>query len=139
MSDFSVRSVVDADQVTLVVSGEIDMAARGNLIGDAERCLISPDCQRVVLDLGGVGFIDSSGLAALVTIHHQAEAAGKRLALCRVPDLVGRLLTLTALDTLLTVSTADDPTGESLSPPFGQNDQQPASIHSRPPGGDLSS
>lgn len=38
MSVFSVRSVIDADQVMLVVRGDIDMAVSGTLIGAAERC-----------------------------------------------------------------------------------------------------
>jgi stage II sporulation protein AA (anti-sigma F factor antagonist) len=35
----------------------------------------------LVLDLAAVGFIDSSGLSVLLAAHHDAQLAGRRLAL----------------------------------------------------------
>jgi anti-sigma B factor antagonist len=57
----------------------------------------------VTLDLRDVGFVDSSGLGALVAVHHYAEAKGAHLVVRSVPTHVRDLFTITRLDNLLTV------------------------------------
>jgi anti-anti-sigma factor len=56
-----------------------------------------------MLYLGRVGFVDSSGLGALVAVHHFAVARGARLVVSGVPPHLQKLLVLTRLDRLLTV------------------------------------
>lgn len=54
----------------------------------------------LTLDLSEVGFVDSSGLGALVALHHYAVANGAQLVIRSVPDHVRNLFTLTRLDSL---------------------------------------
>ncbi|MFP8959160.1 STAS domain-containing protein [Streptomyces nanhaiensis] len=54
----------------------------------------------LVLDLSGVGEVDSSTLGAL---RHHARAAGGTLALAAVPERLARMLALTGAETVLPV------------------------------------
>jgi anti-sigma B factor antagonist len=66
---FSVRVYYDETVISMVLTGEIDLAARdavGAALADglAER----PTIRRLVVDLSGVSFIDSSGLSAAIVV-----------------------------------------------------------------------
>ena len=54
----------------------------------------------VVLDLGGVEFIDSSALSVLVRVHQAADATDRRVRITHPTVAVRRLLELTALDAM---------------------------------------
>jgi anti-sigma B factor antagonist len=76
----------------IVVRGEVDMAA-GPLL-DAAIGTQEHDGP-VVLDLGGVEFIDSSGLRSLLGASRRASARGSSVVLRDVSPEVGRLLDIT--------------------------------------------
>jgi anti-anti-sigma factor len=82
---------IDDDGV-IVVRGEVDMAT-GPLLDSAieARELDEP----VVLDLGGVEFIDSSGLRRLLAASRRAAARGSSVVLRDASPEVGRLLDIT--------------------------------------------
>ncbi|MGH9211989.1 MAG: STAS domain-containing protein [Acidimicrobiales bacterium] len=65
--------------------------------------LVESGSATVTIDLHDVGFVDSSGLGALVAVHHFAAAQGARFVVRDVPPHVRDLLSLTRLDNLLTV------------------------------------
>lgn len=69
-----------ADRLKQVLA---DLVARGRI--------------RIVADLEGVTFLDSSGLGALIAGMKTARAAGGNLHLCAPPDEVRRILTMTGL------------------------------------------
>ena len=86
------------ERETLVVAleGEIDLSATA----EAERRIADAEAKepgRLVIDLRGVTFMDSSGLRVLLTAHRRAEQAGRRFALVRGGDAVDRLLAVTGL------------------------------------------
>jgi anti-sigma B factor antagonist len=58
---------------------------------------------RVVLDLSGLTFCDSTGLASLVRLHKRATAADGELVLRSPAPRVRDLITLTGLDQLLAI------------------------------------
>jgi anti-anti-sigma factor len=60
----------------------------------------------LVLDLSQVSFIDSSGIALLVALDRNLEAAGKKLVLVGLPERIRRTLELVGVMRVLTV--ADD-------------------------------
>lgn len=88
------------DATVLSVSGEIDMQTATAL---RDR-VVDLDVGRgtLVLDLAGVGFVDSSGLGALLGIKKQQEAAGGRLVLSRLSPAVTRLIEITKMDRVFT-------------------------------------
>jgi anti-sigma B factor antagonist len=81
---------------SLAVSGEVDIAVVETLLADARACL-NADVSELVIDLGGVTFIDSSGLGALVRLRNEATQAEKKIALAQVPPAVVRLFEVTGL------------------------------------------
>ena len=58
---------------------------------------------RVVIDLSGLTFADSTALGTLVRINELAGEHGGRLVLERVPSRIRSLLNMTGLDQTLTV------------------------------------
>ena len=65
---------------------------------------ITANPQRSVqLDLEGVGFIDSSGLAALVSLYRRCREAGFNLRIVHVQDAVRLIFEITQLAQVLPV------------------------------------
>jgi anti-sigma B factor antagonist len=96
------RVEANSDGCTLLtVSGDIDLASAGVLRDAMARAL--EDAASLIVDVGGVGFIDSSGLTALVWGHWEAQKAGGSFSLRRPSAMLRRLMEVTSLDTLLAV------------------------------------
>jgi anti-sigma B factor antagonist len=91
-----------ADTVVLSLKGELDLrtapSLRLQLADVVRRC----DAD-VVLDLEGVEFIDSTGLAAMLNALRRLTRAGRRLVLVCPDGPVRRILSLTRLDGTFTV------------------------------------
>jgi len=91
------RQVVRSDGTRGVdLVGEVDLAVSDELLEAVRECLA--DADTVALDFGGVTFIDSSGIGALVLLRKEALAAGKRLGLANVGPATNRLLQMTGLE-----------------------------------------
>jgi anti-sigma B factor antagonist len=85
------------DGATLFVRGEVDLASAFALdreLRDAE----APRVQRIVIDLGGLEFMDSTGIHVLIEAHLRAAANGRQLVLKHVPAHARRLFSLTGID-----------------------------------------
>lgn len=75
------------DTVVLTAHGVLDYFHFGVLRGPLDEAVQRPGAL-VVLDLGRVTFVDSTGLALLVTADHAARRSGGRLRLaCPTPQL----------------------------------------------------
>jgi anti-sigma B factor antagonist len=86
---------------TLVVTGELDIAA-----GDALRVRIEAACRnadRLVIDLSGVEYIDSTGLSQLVWAHSEARQRGWSLSFVRPSQHVRLYMERTGLHQVLPV------------------------------------
>jgi anti-anti-sigma factor len=82
----------------LSVSGAIDLAS----VPQLDIALLAVEgARRVAVDLAGVDYIDSSGLALLMRHRHRLGEAGRSLRVCNPSLLVRRLLKMTGLDTQL--------------------------------------
>ena len=76
---FSAKVVgLDGDTVVFL-TGELDMSTAPELTGVLGP-LVEHGPQEVVLDLSGLTFIDSSGIAALVDTQHRLGEQGRHLA-----------------------------------------------------------
>jgi anti-anti-sigma factor len=86
-------SVIDNLDGTIVVAvrGDLDVDSGEVLLTSLAQALARP-APRVVVDLSGVGFCDSTGLSAFVTGHNRAVAAGGWLRLAAPNEWLGRLL-----------------------------------------------
>ncbi|NNJ06017.1 STAS domain-containing protein [Streptomyces sp. PKU-MA01144] len=74
--------------------------------------------QRLVMDLSGMEFCDSSGITALIAAHHHAQAARAELALAAVPAHTLRILRVVGLDQILPIlpAAASDDGGSETGP-----------------------
>lgn len=98
----------DRGAVTILrPQGEIDLS-------------VSPELRRAVLDalaggrdlivdLAGVPYIDSSGIAGLAEGLHAARRDGQRFALAGPPDSACKVLRIARLDQVFTIQDAPDP------------------------------
>jgi anti-sigma B factor antagonist len=84
------------------LAGDLDIVTSGDVKRELAQ-LVDAGHTSLVLDLSDVGFVDSSGLGALVAIHRHAESQGGRFAVRAVPPQVQRLFQITRLDDLLMV------------------------------------
>lgn len=117
--DFDFRvSRLDGD-VVVIVLGEIDMAS-GPLLWECLAGAFPDPDRRLVLDLAGTTFIDSTGLALFSRAHQRLRRGGAELVL-RAPSSSARsVLRITGLDQVVTI---EDGSGRdrpcSLSEPDG--------------------
>lgn len=93
--------------VVLSVRGDVDIATAAEL---RVRMLEVVDAyDTVVVDLGEVGFMDSTGLGVLVAARNRAETLGHRLVVARPQRIVRNALRLVQVDTVIDVfDTLDD-------------------------------
>ena len=107
------RAETGADGRTIVlVEGDIDLATADILREALARALETGGS--VVVDVGDVGFIDSSGLTALVWGHQQAQSSGGSLRLRRPSPMLCRLLEITALDSVLLIDSGAQSDGTEM-------------------------
>lgn len=91
----SARTEGDTDY--LVLSGELDFINRGEL----EDALISRAHHRVVVvDVSGLTFIDSQGVAAFLHAHKEFEGQGNRLDVLGARGAVRRVFEIMGLKLL---------------------------------------
>jgi anti-sigma B factor antagonist len=88
----------DVDGVRLLeVFGELDLATAPRLCGRLDEAR-AQRVRRVVIDLTGVDFCDSTGLRALVGASTELRHAGGRLAVVALPGgAVARLFDVTGI------------------------------------------
>ncbi len=91
--DASTRS--SDGQIVVIMRGELDVTGAAGAAG--ELSAIAALAGLVVVDLAGLEFIDSSGLAALVLVRKHAREAGGDLLLAAPQGQVLRFLTVTGL------------------------------------------
>jgi anti-anti-sigma factor len=80
-------------------TGDLDLATVGAL--DARLQEAREQSDRVVVDLRGLGFADSTGIRLLLTWHHAAATDGFAFSLVRGGENVHEVLALTGVDDLL--------------------------------------
>jgi anti-sigma B factor antagonist len=97
---------IDVDRTGAVAvvapKGELDMAVSDRLKRMLAE-LIEGGQPRVVMDLAGVAYIDSSGMGALVAAMKQARAAGGDLRLCGLQDDVRAIFEMTRLSKAMAI------------------------------------
>lgn len=95
-SHFRVQVSSDGPATVVAVFGELDLASSAALAEELTR-IADAGGERVVLDLRGLDFMDSTGLSTVVRSQAQMEQAGRRFGVVRGSQQVQRLLSLTGV------------------------------------------
>jgi anti-sigma B factor antagonist len=97
-------STRQVDGVTIVdLSGRITLGEGSATLKDTVHDLLSKGLKRIVLNLGEVNYVDSSGIGALVSALTAAKNQGGQLKLLNVTKRVHDLLQITKLHSLFDV------------------------------------
>jgi anti-sigma B factor antagonist len=96
-SPFEVHSELEADKGRLTVLGELDIATAPQL-EDKVRSMLAGRVHELIIDLGKLRFIDSSGLRLLIILRDRAAAEGWTLGLLRPSGEVLSIFGLTGAD-----------------------------------------
>ena len=90
--------------VTIVdISGRIELGEESAALRDLVRDLLSKGHKQILLNLGDVHYIDSSGLGALVSSFTSARKQGGELKLLNLTDRVTDLMQMTKLYTVFDI------------------------------------
>ena len=95
----SLQSRRVGDVVVVACSGPIVMGPGCDALKERVDALLPHD-SLIVLDVGGVDFIDSSGLGLVVRLRNRAQFAHGDVKLCGVPPRIKEVLRMTRLDTV---------------------------------------
>lgn len=90
---------VEADPPRVVMAGELDMATSESLRAVLAPVLVDERATVVRLEVGGLTFIDSSGLAVLLEV---AES-GREVVLCGATEAVRRVVDVTGVGSVIRV------------------------------------
>ena len=93
----------EKDGIALIfVEGEIDMFTSPNL-RDTLLPYFKPSTQGIVVDLSGVSFMDSSGIATLVEGLQWSKKEDRKFILAGLGETVFNALSLTKLDNVFSI------------------------------------
>ena len=87
----------------LEVSGRIVLGDGGIVFRDSFQNALKTGTQKVVVDLGGVNYMDSCGLGELTNAYTSAKARGCDVKLARLTRRLDNLLQITKLATVFDI------------------------------------
>ncbi len=96
------REQPDGETVLLAVAGNIDIYTSPELRGELKVAL-DARAPRIVVDLGQVTFVDSSGLATLIEGLQKVNEYSGKLVLCSLAKTVLGVFQLSNLDSLFDI------------------------------------
>jgi anti-sigma B factor antagonist len=93
----------EGSERVVTVSGEVDLCTAPQLRACLQQVTDSTQ-RRVVVDVGGLEFIDSSGIAVLAAAIKRLRPAGRHLVVRRPTRQMAKLLEMTGMRNLVTVA-----------------------------------
>ena len=100
MSDSGARLDISPIDGGVAVGGELDAHTSPQLA--AALAELPPGDHDIIIDVGQIEFMDSSGLRVVIDVHQRAADAGRRLVLRQPSASVQRLLEVSGLSDHLT-------------------------------------
>lgn len=98
-------------EATLRMRGDVDIAADGTL-ADAYAHATADGATRVVLDFGGVGYINSTGIALIVRLLAEARRDRREVVAVGLSDHYREIFRITRLSDYLTIAEPAPAAGE---------------------------
>ena len=100
MAELDVKERQAGDVTILDLSGEVRIGQGSIALRDSIRKLADEGKKNVLLNLGGVKYIDSSGIGELIANYTTIKRQGGQLKLLKLTDRVQNLLVITKLLTV---------------------------------------
>lgn len=91
----------ESGALTFYVTGEVDHHGAKGLMVDMDDALEEALPGAVTVDLSGVSFMDSSGIAVLLRVYRRAEELGREVTVRGVPDQAMKVLRAAGLSRLM--------------------------------------
>lgn len=103
--DLDITTAQDGDVCRITVQGEIDVYTSPALKSEITDA-IAQGCANLVVDIEGVGFIDSSGLGVLVSgLRRTKENSGSLRIVCTKESIL-KIFRITGLDRVFPIFTS---------------------------------
>ncbi len=96
-----IDSRTEGDTIVVALHGELDLTSAPAFERELQEAAGSKPT-RIVIDLSGLDFMDSTGLRALLQARERANEDGHQLSLRRGPHQVQRVLELTKTEEVFT-------------------------------------
>ena len=112
MADINISERQARDVTVLDLNGKVTIGEGSVALRNAIRRLLGEGKNKILLNLGGVGYIDSSGIGELVSSFTAVNKEGGTLKLLNLTQKIQDLLAITKL---LTVFDVFDSEAEALS------------------------
>jgi anti-sigma B factor antagonist len=112
MAELDVKERQAGDVTILDMNGSIRIGEGAIALRDEVRKLVGQGKKKVLLNLGGVGYMDSSGVGELIANYTTLSRDGGQLKLLNLTEKIQNLLVITKL---LTVFDTYDNEAEALS------------------------
>lgn len=96
-ANFQIDSDERPGEARVSVSGELDLSAAPRLARAADKVLEGGP-RRLLLDLSGLRFIDSSGLRTIIVLHQRASQEGWALEVVRPPKHLMTIFQISGMD-----------------------------------------
>jgi anti-sigma B factor antagonist len=100
--ELKVTTWSQGDHTVVAVSGEIDLYTAPRLQSELMAALRDHPA-RLIVDLSGVGFCDSTGINVLLAAHRQAQDHGGEFQLAGPGSATRKVLQVTGLESVFTV------------------------------------
>jgi anti-sigma B factor antagonist len=117
--ELNVSSRFHDDHTIVTICGEIDLYTAPRLHSELAGLLADGMPARVVIDMSGVEFCDSTGMNVLLSCLRRARERGGELEIAAPKPAVRKILQVTGLDSVFTLVEVADPRGISRPKPLG--------------------
>jgi anti-sigma B factor antagonist len=101
--ELNVSSRFHDDHTIVTISGEIDLYTAPRLHSELAAVLVDGMPARVVIDMSGVEFCDSTGMNVLLSCLRRVHERGGELEIASPKPAVRKILQVTGLDSVFTL------------------------------------
>jgi anti-sigma B factor antagonist len=109
---FVAPSVRSGATERVAITGEVDLLSAGELERRLRRVVAESRCRTIVVDLGGLEFLDARGVSVLLASKLAAEEAGRDLHVTNAQGLPAKVLRLLGFESWCQRADAGDRTTE---------------------------
>lgn len=117
MTDYEMFDVCDVEDVTVIRLRirEIDETKLQRLSHELGTIVDEPQRKRLVIDLGSVAFLTSTGMGTMISLKKKVQAGGGSIKLCSLNPDIRSLFSITQVDRLFDIEENADAAVKSFS------------------------